>query len=108
MLTDGTTLKRIEKLPKWARDEIWRLKSNLDRAHKKWEELSNEYADIITDPFTKDTNIGFDRHTVVRYRLGTHQHIDIHHKGDRIEVFGNWGVEIIPRASNTIWIKVED
>jgi hypothetical protein len=103
---------RVSRLPKWARDEIRRLESNLEQAYAKLNtgpEDSNTVADAYSPtrrPLGKDASIEFslgpehwNKVTCRIDRYGDGQ-------GDFLYIMGGHMVTIEPQSGNTFRIRV--
>lgn len=99
---------REEKLPKWAQQELFILRSNLDSARKAAYPEDFEANTFVRDYSRGDRPIGFN--TPIKFypddSLGT---IEVRVQDGRVNVRTDGGRLIIrPDVSNVIWIEVDE
>lgn len=106
-----TTDAQLERLPKYARDEIERLRRDLQGVRRRLEAARGERkTNIIVDPFISATYID-DRDTV-RYVLQSsedfrNRYIEVELRGDTLKIRGSDILAIVPQAANVVDVKVE-
>jgi hypothetical protein len=95
----------LSKLPKWAQQEISRLRANEKHLRRRIEagpEDSNVFAEPYSDsptPLGKDTTIEF------RFGDGWHQKFKVDLVGEYLEIYGGNTLQVEPQASNVVRIR---
>lgn len=106
-----TLTAREDRLPKWAKEDLRRLRRELDlalselhahRLNAYGPEDTNTYA----EPYS-DQPINLPRGTTVEFLLGDRHEDEIRVRvsKDGLDVNGNGGLIVYPRASNSIIIR---
>jgi hypothetical protein len=99
--------ERVVKLPRWAREIIYTQDDRINNLLKAKAYVCNpEASPIVTDVYHDGYSMGFDRHGVTRFKLGM-AHVDIHHNGSFLKIYGSRSLNIKPQASNHIHMEVE-
>jgi hypothetical protein len=99
--------ERCLKLPRWARDTITALENDNRSLRKAITTLPDPNAAIIANAFNENSQRGFDQFAVMRFNMGNDRHIDVHHHGSFVKVFGNRPLILKPRSSNHFETEVE-
>ena len=109
---------REERLPKWAKDEMARLRRDAEQARqgerKARLDTRPDASDTILDSY-EPVPIGLGKGTRVRFIVGdaSDAWIDVHvetpagSSRPHIEVHGGCGLRITPRVSNAVWVRTE-
>lgn len=110
------TNKDITKLPKWAQDEIARLRSDLAYTEKRLTAVTGERpTNIEVDSFgamTGKQRKFLDNHSRLKFILknGSEVHVSLSGDGKHIEIYGHGGagaLAVYPRAANSVHLKNE-
>jgi hypothetical protein len=105
---------REPRLPKWAQAELATLRRELDVERQRNEELRGAIPE--TDTFVRDYGRE-DRPLPKGSRVAFHLKPDtghirrsviVHVEGDRLEVQGDYGLVVYPRASNSVRLMFEE
>lgn len=95
----------VSKLPKWAQTEIQRLERNLESANARLN-TGPEDSDTFADPYFEESTRPLGRGTMIQFgeERGRRFRVRIDKDG-RLDVSGDEGLIVIPRASNSILLE---
>lgn len=100
------TKEQLDKLPKYARAEIARLRSDLEAAESAIRKAVGEEESRITiDPYVHPTGLP---ERAIEFRVGGRrdERVEVRLYDDCIEVFGGDTLAIQPQAANVVRIYV--
>jgi hypothetical protein len=99
----------IDKLPRWARMEIERLRANVKSLEEALSHATGSTPSRVeVNPFSLDLNYSrrfLQEHETVRYSFGERQHIDVRLDGNSLRIMGSDLISVLPAASNVIEVK---
>lgn len=99
--------EQFNKLPKFARDEINKLRADLERADKQLREISNPDAQIVFDDWPNGRRIGLGSGESVSFHLVAgqkHPYVEVSIRDGALKVLCDSGLSISPEATNAISI----
>lgn len=102
--------KAMDRLPRWARDEIQRLRSDLEDSNKRLRAAFGETpTKVEVDPHRHmdgdDRRVFLPDYTLVRFTIKSGETIDVHLRDGLLEVRGSGTrISVLPRAANVVQI----
>jgi hypothetical protein len=108
--------KKFERLPKWAKDEIFRLMHDVNHWKEKAMSVDEKTSNIsYTEGLSpkhylpKNCNVYFEVKTDKPNYRPHHIEVYIDEKENCLKLFSDWGqLQVRPRASNSIYLEIDE
>jgi len=101
------TNEQFLKLPKFAQNEINKLRNDLTWTEKKMDEmLSVEPSNVQISEYPKNKNL--PKNSQIRFNFKNGTYIEIRIVEEQLRVHGNDSVKVLPRASNSLYMEVKN
>lgn len=117
MTAPTATQDRIEKLPKWAQDEISRLRRDLEYVQTALHHATGEAPEdsrLILHPYSDLKRIPIEDSTVLhaQFAPGHEQFLQVRIEDDRrhgpgLLIHSGRGLSVRPRSSNVVFVAVD-
>lgn len=114
----STTAERhsLDKLPRWARHEIQRLRSDLESCRRDLAmALGGAKTDIEVEPYREGEKCYLSPRSTVRYWIGPRidDYVDVrllkYNDGSRrVSVHGSSLIQVEPSAANVVHVKLQE
>lgn len=93
----------VSKLPKWAQQRI----ENLERSASEWKARATvgpEDSDTFISRWPAENSTPLGTGPTIRMQMGPEwwEYVDLRKQADRVYIFANQGIKILPMASNSI------
>ena len=102
-------IERMDRLPKWAREEISRLNRDIEHLLGKLRERDQGAGRIVVDAYS-DEAFRVSETAVIKFEIGdnTRDSITVRMRNDALHINGSDCFAVLPMSSNDVEIKIRE